>query len=91
MQKHKVSCLELFSGAGGLAAGLRRAGTQHRALVEWNNSACSTLMHNYGRDIVHRPVENTKAHWMKEICFLFTKTHRITVVNRLYHLADSFG
>lgn len=38
--------VELFSGCGGLALGLHRAGFEHLALVEWNNAARATLAHN---------------------------------------------
>src|ERR1039458_5555913 len=38
--------LELFSGAGGLALGIARAGFEHLAVVEWDRSACQTLEFN---------------------------------------------
>lgn len=41
------SCLELFSGAGGLAHGLDRAGFNHIGFVENNKQACTTLETNY--------------------------------------------
>lgn len=43
--KHLHS-IELFSGAGGLALGLHRAGFRHKALFEWNASAVDTLLYN---------------------------------------------
>jgi DNA (cytosine-5)-methyltransferase 1 len=49
----ELTCLELFAGAGGLATGLRKAGIQHRALVEWNRHACQTLRQNYPHHQVH--------------------------------------
>lgn len=49
----KLSCLELFTGAGGLAKGLEMSGIQHKAFIEWNKDACLTLAHNYGDDLVH--------------------------------------
>lgn len=41
--------IELFTGAGGMALGLSRAGVQHRLLVEFNRDACATLRANLGR------------------------------------------
>ena len=49
----KLSCLELFTGAGGLAKGLEKAGVQHTAFVEWNKDACITLANNYSAQLVH--------------------------------------
>ena len=48
-----VDCLEIFSGAGGLAKGMELAGARHRAFVEWNADACKTLRRNYSPGIVH--------------------------------------
>ena len=39
--------LEIFSGAGGLAKGLERAGFEHAAFVEFNKHACSSLRRNF--------------------------------------------
>ncbi len=49
----KLSCLELFTGAGGLAKGLEMAGIKHKAFVELNNDACLTLAYNYGDQLIH--------------------------------------
>lgn len=46
------NCLEIFSGAGGLATGIGLAGAQHTAFVEWNADACKTLRTNYNRELV---------------------------------------
>jgi DNA (cytosine-5)-methyltransferase 1 len=41
--------VELFSGAGGLALGLAKAGFEHLAVVEWDEHACATLNENKDR------------------------------------------
>jgi DNA (cytosine-5)-methyltransferase 1 len=41
-----LTSVELFAGAGGLGMGLSLAGFQHRAVVEWNRSACDTIRRN---------------------------------------------
>lgn len=46
------NCLEIFSGAGGLATGIGLAGINHSAFVEWNPDACKTLRVNYDKNIV---------------------------------------
>ncbi len=50
----KVTSLELFSGAGGLALGMAKNGIKHEALVEWNKDASRTLRQNFNSKIVHR-------------------------------------
>ena len=40
--------IELFTGAGGLALGLRQAGFRHLALAEWDKHSCRTLEENRG-------------------------------------------
>lgn len=45
--------IELFSGCGGLAYGLSRAGFGHELLVEWNADAVETILHNQRRSLVH--------------------------------------
>lgn len=48
-----MKCLELFSGAGGLARGLELAGFQHQGFVEVNRHACDSLRKNYTPNLVH--------------------------------------
>ncbi len=41
------TAVELFTGLGGLALGLERAGFGHLALVEWDRQACETVRLNH--------------------------------------------
>ena len=43
--------VELFSGAGGLALGIARAGFEHLAVVELDKSAYNTMKENKGRGV----------------------------------------
>lgn len=45
--------LELFSGAGGFAKGLEKAGFNHVALVEIDKHACASLRQNFDKNIVY--------------------------------------
>jgi DNA-methyltransferase (dcm) len=45
--------VELFSGCGGLAMGISRAGFHHELMVEWNTNACETLAHNKKKKVNH--------------------------------------
>lgn len=42
-----MKSLEIFSGAGGLAEGLRLSGFEHAGLLEYNKDACNTLRLNF--------------------------------------------
>lgn len=48
----RLTSLELFSGAGGLAKGLSLAGFEHVGLVERNKHACMTLSAAFGGTLV---------------------------------------
>jgi DNA (cytosine-5)-methyltransferase 1 len=48
----RLTSLELFSGAGGLAKGLSLAGFEHVGLVERNKHACMTLSATFGEALV---------------------------------------
>ncbi len=45
--------VELFTGCGGLALGLSRAGFNHELMVEWDDDAVETVLHNRRRGIRH--------------------------------------
>lgn len=45
--------IELFSGCGGLALGLSRAGFFHDMMVEWDEDAVATVHHNRRRNLRH--------------------------------------
>ncbi len=65
--------VELFSGAGGLALGLAKAGFEHLAVVEWDKDACATMTENKSRvaemghwPIFHADVRNFDYKWLPE-------------------------
>lgn len=45
--------IELFTGCGGLALGLSRAGFIHEAMVEWDNNSIANVRHNRARRLKH--------------------------------------
>ena len=48
-----VRSIEMFSGCGGLALGLARAGFEHLLLVEHDRHSVENMRHNVGRRIEH--------------------------------------
>lgn len=44
---------ELFAGCGGLALGMSRAGFEHALMVEYDDDAVATALHNRDRDLEH--------------------------------------
>ncbi|MEN9854988.1 MAG: hypothetical protein RL186_938 [Pseudomonadota bacterium] len=47
-----MRCLELFSGAGGLAKGLEQAGFEHTQLIEFDKHACTSLRANFDPKLI---------------------------------------
>ncbi|MBL4749055.1 MAG: DNA (cytosine-5-)-methyltransferase [Amylibacter sp.] len=47
-----MKCLELFSGAGGLAKGLEKSGFQPVQFIEFNKHACNSLRKNFDPKLV---------------------------------------
>ena len=48
-----MNSVELFSGCGGLALGLSRAGFRHELMVEWNSEAVETVNRNRELGVEH--------------------------------------
>jgi DNA (cytosine-5)-methyltransferase 1 len=48
-----MKSLEIFSGMGGLALGLERAGFRHIKFIEFNKHACATLRQNFSPELVY--------------------------------------
>lgn len=48
-----MNIIEIFSGCGGLATGMQRAGFTELALVEFNKDACKSLRANFDPALVH--------------------------------------
>jgi DNA (cytosine-5)-methyltransferase 1 len=54
-----MKCLELFSGAGGLAKGLEISGFEHTAFVEFNDHACRSLAINFDKTrVFHQDIRD---------------------------------
>jgi DNA (cytosine-5)-methyltransferase 1 len=45
--------LDICVGAGGLALGTAKAGFEHVAVIDFDNTACETLRFNRGNDVAH--------------------------------------
>lgn len=48
-----MNIIEIFSGCGGLATGMKRAGFNELALVEFNKDACRSLRANFNPKLVY--------------------------------------
>lgn len=61
----KMTCISLFSGAGGAALGISQAGFEVRAFVEWEKAACDTLRLNWTREGVakHKHIAPYGSQW----------------------------
>ena len=68
----KLSCVELFAGAGGMALGMERAGFEVAALIDNDPYACSTLMANRPEwSVVQKDVSNIDYRgyaWVNLVC-----------------------
>ena len=56
MPKQRPTVIDLFSGAGGLALGLKRAGFDLRAAVEFNTWAAKTYRNNVGNHLLETDI-----------------------------------
>lgn len=68
-QARSPESVELFSGCGGLALGLARAGFKHRQLVEFNDCAVKTLVHNKRRGLEHIRDWSVIQNDVREVCW----------------------
>lgn len=75
-----MTVLEIFAGAGGASLGLRSAGWQHVAHVEWDADACATLraagfkrvVEADVRDLYHRSWPGADLLWASFPCQAFS-------------------
>ncbi len=60
----ELTAIELFTGAGGLALGVHRAGFRHALLVEYDEKACQTIRDNNRRRSLRPawPIEEADVH-----------------------------
>lgn len=60
----RLGAIELFTGAGGLALGVHRAGYEHLELVEYDLKACETIRENNRRRVLHPsfPIREADVH-----------------------------
>ncbi|HWC58816.1 MAG TPA: DNA cytosine methyltransferase [Verrucomicrobiae bacterium] len=64
--RRSLHCVELFSGAGGLALAASKAGFKHDAVLEYNHDACDTIRANQrlGHKLVrHWPLIEGDVHY----------------------------
>jgi len=66
-----MKSLEIFSGAGGLAEGLKLSGFEHVGLLEYNKDACNTLRVNFPKqNIFEQDIRDFKFQNFNEIDLL---------------------
>jgi len=71
-----MNSVELFSGAGGLAMGLAKAGFHHSALIERDPHACATLREN----------QNRGARWLKDVQIIDEDVRTIDYAERFSNI-----
>lgn len=73
----EFKAIELFSGAGGLALGVSRAGFKHKAVVEFNKNACQTIRLNKN----HPDVNDWALHEMDVREFSYSEFGQVDLVS----------
>lgn len=75
--------LELFAGAGGAALGLRNAGAEALACIEWNADACATLtangfpaVHSDVRDVDYKKFGKVDLLWASPPCQAWSRANQ---------------
>lgn len=63
-----MNCLEIFSGAGGLAKGLELSGFKHSKFIEFNKHACASLRKNFSSSLIFEgDIRNFQLSSLKDI------------------------
>ena len=73
-QGEHATSVELFSGCGGLALGISRAGFSHRLLVERDADAAATVAANAARGVTH------VANWPYTLLGIMPTNHRLKAI-----------